>query len=181
MKGMVFTEFFDMVETRFGANMIDDIIDDCTLETGGAYTSVGTYNHNELLALVGALGKKTKTPVKDLVQIYGHHLFLRFHAMMPHFFYGKTNVFEFLKSVHGYIHVEVKKLYPDAQLPEFQTEMIDDKTLMMIYRSRCPFADFASGLINGCIDFYKENITVTYEDKNTDKQYSRIFTLIKND
>jgi hypothetical protein len=179
MKGIVFTEFFDMVEKRFGSNMVDDIIDDCSLETNGAYTSVGTYSHLELLSLVDALGQKTKTPVKNLVNVYGHHLFSRFYMMMPQFFEGKENAFDFLKSVHGYIHVEVKKLYPDAQLPEFKTKMIDDKTLVMTYISKCPFADFAAGLMAGCIDFYKENIVVSYEDRNTDTHYSRIFTLIK--
>jgi len=168
-----------MVEARFGANMVDDIIDECTLETGGSYTSVGTYHHTELLSLVGALGAKTKIPVKDLVYVYGHHLFSRFHAIMPHFFDGKTNAFDFLKSVHGYIHVEVKKLYPDAQLPEFKTTLVDDQTLVMTYISKCPFADFAAGLMAGCIDFYQEKITVTYEDKNTDTHYSRIFRLTK--
>jgi hypothetical protein len=179
MKGIVFTEFFDMVESRFGANMVDDIIDDCDLDNKGGYTSVGTYNHVELLALVGALGQKTNTSVKDLVHVYGHHLFFRFQALMPQFFEDRTNAFDFLKSVHNYIHVEVKKIYPDAQLPEFSTHMLDERSLVMTYVSKCPFADFASGLISGCIDFYKENIVVTCEDKNTDSHYSRIFLLIK--
>jgi hypothetical protein len=179
MKGIVFTEFFDMVEARFGADTLDDIIDDCSFEHKGGYTSVGTYSHTELISLVAALSKKTNISVKDLIQSYGNHLFSRFHDLMPQFFEGRANVFDFLKSVHGYIHIEVKKLYPDAQLPEFKTDMPDDDTLVMTYSSKCPFADFASGLIEGCIDFYKENIVVTYKDKNTDERYHRIFTLIK--
>ena len=179
MKGIVFTELFDMVEDKFSADMIDDVLDDCDLESGGSYTAVGTYDHMELLTIVGALSKRTDISVKDLVYTYGHHLFSRFHALMPQFFEGRSNSFEFLQSVHGYIHVEVKKLYPDASLPEFKTEMKDDNTLIMIYMSQCPFADFAAGLIQGCIDFYKEDITVEGEDQNTDEKYSRIFTLTK--
>ena len=57
MKGIVFLEFSNMVEEVFDADMLDDIIEDCEseLSTNASYTSVGTYSHNELIALVGAL------------------------------------------------------------------------------------------------------------------------------
>lgn len=179
MKGIVFTELFDMVEDKFSPDMLDDVLDECILESGGSYTSVGTYDHKELLEIVRVLSEKTEIPVKDLVYVYGHHLFSRFHALMPQFFEDRSNAFEFLQSVHDYIHVEVKKLYPDASLPEFQTELKGENTLIMIYMSQCPFADFAGGLIQGCIDFYKEEIDVQAQDQNNDERYSRVFTLTK--
>lgn len=181
MKGIVFTELLDMVETIFSPDMVDDVLDDCSLESGGAYTTVGSYDHTELLEIVGVLSQKTDTPVKDLIHKYGHHLFFRFHEIMPQFFEKPTSAFEFLESVHDYIHVEVKKLYPDAMLPKFTTERQQENTLIMIYTSQCPFADFAGGLIAGCIDFYQEDVTVESEDKNTDDEFCRHFTLIKND
>ena len=179
MKGIVFTELFDMVEGLFGADIIDDILDDCTLASGGAYTTVGTYDHRELIQIVGALSKHTDIPFKELVRKYGQHLFFRFHALMPNFFEKPKGAFDFLESVHEYIHVEVKKLYPDAALPHFETERDGDKVLVMIYKSQCPFADFAEGLMNGCIEFYKENIIIESVDQNTNEEYSRVFTLIK--
>ncbi|MGH1398209.1 MAG: heme NO-binding domain-containing protein [Alphaproteobacteria bacterium] len=179
MKGIVFTELLDMVEDLFGSDMIDDILDDCELESGGAYTTVGTYDNEELFKIVGALSKKTEIPIKDLVYKYGHHLFFRFHALMPVFFEKPTSAFEFLESVHDTIHVEVKKLYPDATLPQFTTKSLGDNALVMVYKSQCPLADFAEGLMRGCIDFYKENIEIQSEDKNTEGEYSRIFTLVK--
>jgi hypothetical protein len=179
MKGIVFTEFFDMVEHSFSIEMVDNIIDDCNLETNGAYTSVGTYNHKELLQLVGALSNHTGTPVRDLVYEYGRYLFDRFYKIMPKFFEKPTNAFEFLESVHETVHVEVKKLYPDASLPNFSTIRETESKLMMVYESKCPFADFAHGLMVGCIDHYDEDISIEFEDKNTDDQYSRIFKLEK--
>lgn len=179
MKGIVFTELFDMVVNQFGANMVDDVLDECDLKSGGAYTSVGTYDHHELLAIVGALSKHTGVSIKDLVHKYGHHLFSRFHALMPVFFEKPKSAFEFLESVHDTIHVEVKKIYPDAALPHFETSRPQTDRLIMIYKSRCPFADFAEGLIHGCIDFYKEKIEIKVEDRNSEGEYSRVFTLTK--
>ena len=179
MKGIVFTELMEMVENVFSPEVLDDVLDDCDLESGGAYTAVGTYDHTELLQIVSALSKHTDIPVRDLVHKFGHHLFGRFYELMPQFFENPANAFEFLESVHGYIHVEVKKLYPEAALPHFETQRHDDQKLTMIYRSQCPFADFAGGLIAGCIDFYGETIEVSSQDKNSDTEFSRIFTLVK--
>lgn len=179
MKGIVFTEFFDMVEGVFDADMVDDIIDDCDLETGGAYTSVGTYDHTELLQLVGALSQRSDISVRELVFKYGYHLFSRFYAMMPVFFDGPKDAFEFLESVHITVHVEVKKLYPDASLPKFKTKRDGERILTMVYESQCPFADFAHGLMVGCVDHYGEDIAVSYEDNNSKESYSRIFKLEK--
>ncbi len=179
MKGIVFTELFEMVEGLFGPDMVDDVLDDCVLDSGGAYTAVGTYDHRELIEIVNALSKHTDIPFKDLVQKYGHHLFFRFHELMPVFFENPEDAFDFLESVHGYIHVEVKKLYPDAALPDFETTR-NDNILVMTYKSQCPFADFAEGLMGGCIEFYKENITIESEDHNSDGEFSRIFTLMKH-
>jgi hypothetical protein len=36
LKGLVFTEFLEMVEARWSAEMVDDIIDGCTLASKGA-------------------------------------------------------------------------------------------------------------------------------------------------
>lgn len=179
MKGVVFTELFEMVSALFGEDMVDDILDDCDLASGGSYTTVGTYDHRELIEIVGALSKRTGIPFKDLVQKYGHHLFFRFNALMPNLFDKPKDVFGFLESLHEYIHVEVKKIYPDASLPHFETTRNADHVLTMVYRSRCPFADFAEGLMGGCIAFYNENITIKSEDRNNDQEYSRIFTLTK--
>ncbi len=179
MKGIVFTELMTMVEDKFSPDLLDDVLDECNLKSGGAYTTVGTYDHTELLEIVRVLSEHTDIPVKGLVYTYGHHLFSRFHQMMPQFFEGPKTAFEFLESVHDYIHVEVKKLYPDAALPDFATERNGSNTLVMTYKSRCPFADFAEGLMQGCIDHYKESIAIQSVDKNTEGEYCRVFTLTK--
>jgi len=180
MKGIVFTELIEMVEQQFSPELMDQVLSECDLETGGAYTSIGTYDHQELIEIVSALSHKTDISVSNLIRHFGHHLFFRFHELMPQFFEEPKTAFEFLETVHHRVHVEVKKLYPDAALPEFKTEKPDLKTLVMTYHSNCPFADFAYGLIEGCIEFYQENIEVDYVDQNKKNAYSRIFTLRNN-
>lgn len=52
MKGIVFSEFMDLVEESFGLEMIDELIEQSDLPSGGSYTAVGTYPHGEMLTLV---------------------------------------------------------------------------------------------------------------------------------
>src|SRR6266404_5027935 len=120
MKGIVFREFIDFVEQRFSFDTADNIIASADLATGGAYTSVGTYDHREIVALVGHLSAATKISVPDLLRTFGQHLFHRFAVLYPSQFEECASTFAFLGVLDNKIHVEVKKLYPDAELPVFE-------------------------------------------------------------
>jgi Haem-NO-binding len=160
MKGMIFTEFLEMVEAKFSADMVDDIIADSDLPHGGGYTAVGTYDHSELVQMVVALSKRTDIPAPALVQVFGEHLFGRFNVLYPSFFAGITSALDFLENIETVIHTEVRKLYPDAQLPQFDCTRSDDG-LKMLYSSPRHFGDLAEGLIKGAVAYFGGGIEVT--------------------
>lgn len=164
MKGIVFTEFLELIEEEFSQEVADDIVDESDLRSGGAYTAVGTYDHGELVALVGKLSEKTGIPLSDLIGTFGRYLFTRFYALYPVFFEGVTGCFDFLETIENHVHVEVRKLYPDAELPTFQTERLGPDSLVMIYASRRPFADLAHALIEGAVAHWGEDISIERED-----------------
>ncbi len=132
MKGIVFTEFIDMVESKFGFEMMDDIIESSNLPSGGIYTAVGTYDYSEMVQLVAALSQRTQIPVKTLLKTYGKHLFVVLMKDYSHFFPRIKSAFELFEQIDTHIHVEVLKLYPDAELPKFETKRIDNNTLEML-------------------------------------------------
>ena len=179
MKGIVFCEFVEMMEAEFTADMADEIISSTELESGGAYTTVGTYDHHEMLALVAQLSEKTGAPVPDLVRAFGRYLFGRFVELYPTFFEGVDGAFSFLDRIEEHVHVEVRKLYPDAELPTFATSRPNDVTMIMVYQSKRPFADLAHGLIEGCITHYGEPINVESEDLSNDGRTQVRFTLTR--
>ncbi len=164
MKGIVYTEFLEMVESNFGLEVVDRIIEQSDLASGGAYTAVGTYDHTELLRLVGELAKVTGMTVPDLLRAFGRHLFGRFAVLYPQTLEGAYSSFSFLARIEGIVHVDVRKLYPDAELPTFECSDPNGDELTMIYRSTRPFADFAEGLIMGCAEHFGEKIAIERED-----------------
>jgi hypothetical protein len=174
MKGVVFTEFMDMVEDVFSPEVLDLIIEKSELPNHGAYTSVGTYDHQEIVRMTVNLSEHLNVPVSDLLEAFGKFLFTRFTQMFPAFFEEPQHAFDFLKKVDSYIHVEVKKLYPDAELPRFYYEQLDEHSLVLYYVSSRHFQDLAIGLIKGCLDFYQNRASVnhqatTYENQEATK------------
>jgi hypothetical protein len=164
MKGVVFTEFLEMVESKMGQDMADDLLDSCDLPSGGSYTALGTYDHAEIVQLVVRLSQLAHTPVPDLLKIFGSHLLGRFVVLYPAFFQQAPTLFDLLGKVENYIHVEVRKLYPDAELPSFEIHQPTAESLVMTYSSTRPFADLAEGLIQGCIAHYGKDVQVVRED-----------------
>lgn len=178
MKGVIFTEFLEMVEQQFGWEVADDIIEQAALPSGGAYTAVGTYDHRELLQLVTHLSTRLDTPIPALMHAFGTYAFGRFVVGYPHFFDGVDSAFGLLENIEDYIHVEVRKLYPEAELPRFNCERPAPHVLIMEYRSQRPFADFAEGLMRGCIQHFEEDISITREPLDDPQRHVR-FTLTR--
>lgn len=156
MKGVVFTEFLGLVEQQFSADMVDDIIDDAQLPHGGAYTAVGTYPFPEMVALIVALSRRTGLAVPVLIHAFGQHLFGRFFVLYPAFINACDSTIGLVSHIEQVIHTEVRKLYPDAELPSFDVESHTAQRLSVVYRSPRCLADLAVGLIDGAIAHYGE-------------------------
>lgn len=154
MKGVVFTELLDMVDDRFGPEVTERVLEACNLDSGGAYTAVGTYDHAEILQLVGALAHETGIEGRALVRAFGKHLFHRLVEFYPAAVTGQTDPLAFAKTIQSHIHVEVRKLYPDAELPEIGWLEISETEVEVTYRSTRPFADLCLGLLEGSIEFF---------------------------
>ena len=161
MKGIVFSEFIDMVDAKFSIETSERLIDEVKLPSGGAYTTVGTYDAQEMVDLVTKLSEISSIPVPDLLKTFGHHMLGRFVEMFPVFFEGMTSTLDFLPMVESYVHLEVKKLYNDAELPSFTCESPSPGMLEMTYLSARNLPDLAEGLILGTADHFNERIEVT--------------------
>ena len=161
MKGIVFTEFFSFVEEQHSIEFLQEVIDNSDLDSKGVYASTGTYPACEMAALVGALGRKTGADTSSLLRVFGEHLFRRFFRGHPIFFEDIDNAFDFLATVENKIHVEVKKLYPDAELPSFEVVEHNAARFRIIYRSSRRLGDFCEGLMRGCLIHFGETAEIT--------------------
>jgi len=178
MKGIVFREFLNMTEERFGDEVADIIITNANLPNQGAYTSVGTYNHEELVRLLLQLSKQTSISHDVLLKEFGQYVFQVFLKRYQNMFSEVKDGFSFLSLIENTIHTEVLKLYPEAELPTIDVSH-DSQVLKLRYSSKRKLSDFAEGLILGCLSHFKEDVRITKEMMKDDGS-EVLFTLTKN-
>lgn len=153
----------EVLEQQQGPEFVDDLIDSCELPSGGAYTSVGTYDYTEMVTLLSALSSKTGLSIDSLLTQFGEHLFSRFHLLYPALFVDVKGPIEFLDRVDAIVHTEVLKLYPDAQLPKFTTLSLTENSITLAYDSSRNLGALAMGLIKGCFKHYGQNANLLME------------------
>ncbi|MBX3469610.1 MAG: heme NO-binding domain-containing protein [Planctomycetes bacterium] len=164
MKGVVFTEFVEMVERSFSPEVMDRVLLRVAPASGGAYTSVGTYPFDEMMALVQGVAAEVGQEVPALLREFGRQLFTQFQQKFPEIFVEAADAFAFLEQVEGIIHVEVRKLYPDAELPAFEIRRAGPDTMTMVYDSPRALSAFGAGLMLGCFEHFGEAVEVAAED-----------------
>lgn len=163
MKGIVFTEFLDMVEQRFGLETVDKIISTSKLESKGIYTSVGTYNFVEMQELLSKLGQINGMAINELIYEYGKHFFGALTKHYPDIFDLYDDPMLLLASIESHIHVHVKKIYPDAELPTFDVLVLEKNHMELLYTSERAMYMFAKALMEKTFEHYKGKATIDYE------------------
>jgi hypothetical protein len=164
MKGVVFTSFLELVEQKFGYEVVDKILSASDLPSGGIYTSIGTYKYSEMVSLLDHLSRHTGIPVPDLLYLYGQYFFGVIIKTYSYFLKDIHSSFDLLSGIDNYIHVEVQKLYPDAELPSFVITNHGPDKIEMVYRSARKMGDFAAGLIQATLEHYGEKANVLREN-----------------
>lgn len=163
MKGIVFTEFLEMVESKFGLEIVDQIIEQSNLPSEGVYTSIGTYEFNEMVSLITQLSSKVNVSVDDLLYTFGIYLFDSLGKAHPEVIQSYNSPIGLLYSIEDHIHVHVKKLYPDAELPTFKILEKTDTSISMIYTSSRGLYKLAHGLMQKSFEHFNKSAEVSIE------------------
>lgn len=163
MKGTIFVELIKMAEGAFGEDAVDTILDQADLENGGAFTSVGNYPCSELVKIVLAFSEHSGLSPDVLQKMFGHWMLKHFAEHYPQFFGDKKDAFSLLESIENEIHVEVRKLYPEVELPTFDTERTSSDKMLMTYESPRPLAPFCEGMIEASLVYFDETGDIASE------------------
>lgn len=163
MKGIIFTEFLEMVEEKFGLEVADQILENTSLESGGIYTAVGTYDFNEMVSLLTALSQTVEMDPGSLLFAFGHYLFGGLGKAHPEVIASYKDPLELIYGIEDHIHVQVRKLYPEAQLPTFTILDRNPDHLTLVYQSERGLYAIAHGLMESCFQHFDQHAQVTYK------------------
>lgn len=116
-----------------------------------------------MLSLLTNLSERTSISIDDLLLVYGEHFF----SVIEKSYYGLLNTYkdpiEMLSSIENHIHVEVMKIYPEAELPKFIVEEKTDDLLIMIYKSSRAMYYFGLGLMNKIFEHFNSAAEIPLE------------------
>ena len=122
MKGVVFNLLEQLVARDFGEETWDALLDASGLD--GVYTSLGSYPDEDLMKLVSAAADALAMPPDDVVVWFGRNALPLFATRTtPSSSSRTTRTRSFVLTLNEIIHPEVRKLYPGADVPEFDFDL----------------------------------------------------------
>ena len=95
--------------------------------------------------------------------VYGEHFFSVIETSYPDLLATYNDAIEMLASIENHIHVEVLKIYPDAELPTFIVENKTENSIIMIYKSSRAMHHFGLGLMNKTFEHFNSTATIVLE------------------
>ena len=167
MKGFIFTNFIEFVETNHGLEMVDEMITNCNLPSEGIYSSFSNYDFDELVSLLTYVSKKTDVHPEILLEKFGVFVFPYLIGKHSYIIENFDNPIDLIGGIENHIHIEVKKLYNDADLPTFRVVEKTTKKLTIIYNSSKGLTFFAIGLMKETLNHFNVNGSITI-DKSFD-------------
>ena len=159
MKGIIFNLFEEVVVSEHGDDVWEDMLEQAGVD--GAYTAVGSYPDHQFISLLGAMPSGGDQSTPDLLRWFGAKAIPLLAGRYPVFFEGHTSTRSFLLTLNDIIHPEVRKLYPDADVPVFDFDTPSTNgTLVVGYRSARKLCSLAEGFIDGAAEHFGEHVTI---------------------
>lgn len=157
-EGIYFNLLEAVVTEEHGGNTWDTMLEAAGLS--GAYTSLGNYPDDDLLKLVAAASAVLGMPADAVLRWVGREALPRDAERFPSFFSGHASAQSFILTLNEVIHPEVRKLYPGADVPDFEFHRPSEETLVVTYRSRRKLCELAEGMIDGSAGYYAQVVTI---------------------
>ena len=178
MLGIVFTSLIDMLEEKVSPEFADDVIMEAELENDGAYTAVGYYPFEQMQRLLGVLVEKTGKSENELLYDFGFYLFGKLAKAHGDVLANTDDMLDMLAHLDDDIHVQVKKLYPDADLPRFKVLSRTDNAMRLQYYSERELYAMAEGLMDAAAEHYQCKLERETHQLDTPHTYEFSISLV---
>lgn len=189
MKGIIFTEFLDLVEERFGLEMVDKIICQSKLDSQGIYTSIGTYSFYEFLQLLHNLSKNKSISLVNLLRVFAAQIFSAMDSIYPDMLTSYNDSIEMIAAMNQHIEKifttvnaspeELLKAKSFSPLPQFTVKEKAKNSLIIHYKSERGMQHFWLGLMHEMFQHFNETATIVLEKVKKDGSEVK-FTITKN-
>ena len=160
MKGVVFNILEAFIIETFGDETMEEIYSTVAF-SGDTPPFIGpeTYPDSDLFAMVTLLAEMKTLDLDDVIFELGEFMFPVFAKKYPIFFENIHSSIEFLKTVNDIIHVEVKKLFEDANPPMVKVKQTNEDSVKLYYYSDRKLCKLLEGLLEGLAFHFGQKVS----------------------
>lgn len=181
MKGIILNIFEKYIIEKHNNSYLEHILQSSNLTSDGIFISAETYPDEDLVSLITHYCKLNDLNINHFQKTLGEYTLKQFSLRYPAFFEHYNHPIEFLKSLNSTIHVEVKKLYHEAQTPNINIEEFKDGNLTITYKSKRQMTDFMEGLLLGAINHYGYKIKLIEKFNSKENEFRFIYKVENKD
>jgi hypothetical protein len=149
-----------VVVDAHGEDLWDELIE--AAGVSGAYTSMGGYSDDDLMALVAAAAAALDQPQDEFVRWFGRGTIELLIAGHCDLFDAHRTSRSFLLGLNDVVHPAARRLTPGAETPTFVFDTASPDALVIEYRSRRELCAFAHGLLQGVATYYGETARIRH-------------------
>jgi hypothetical protein len=160
VKGLLFDVVREVVADLLGEDAWDRAIESAGYE--GSYTSLGNYPDAEMATLVVLLAESAGLSVDDTLRTVGIHGWRHLEQRQPELVAGVDDLGTLLHSLNHVVHTEVRKLYPDSLVPQFDIADEGPGRWLVTYESERRMCRLAEGLLIGFSDSRGISTAITH-------------------
>lgn len=158
MKGVIFKHFEAFVIEAFGAERLEAIFEQAVLQTPLPFIGPATYPDEDLFSLAGTTIRLAGLEPDAALFAFGRFLYPRLAASVPGLIQRHRDTRSLLDDLDRVIHVEVRKLMPEAITPRIRCRALDDGVLEVTYRSPRKMCALFRGLLDAAAESFGERV-----------------------
>lgn len=167
MRGVIFKAYTEFVREKLDSKSLDQLLRSEKYPNKGGFSALGNYDTSHITSLINNSTKLFNTSKNEIVRGFGRFTYGYLHKRFKNMYMDKSeilnldNPYDFLEKLNTLHFTELKKLYPNANFPEFEINRIEDQHIILEYSSFRDLPYLTYGLIEGCLEFFKSKGSVT--------------------
>jgi hypothetical protein len=147
MKAFIITSMVDMLDRQHGAGEVDAILAKAGLQSLRDAEPNDNVPVQHIVRLSMVAAETLNTEVDDLVEQFGWYIFGVLVIEFPDQV-SQPDFHTFLKAVDTQIHPEMRRRFPNAEVPSVTVEAVEGDSFLVRYASKRPFTRLACGIIS---------------------------------
>jgi hypothetical protein len=160
MKGTIYTCIRELVETRFGPPVWQQVCAHAKMSPTRPVMPFGEVPDEEIFAIIGSLSHVLNISQLQALEAFADYWCCTYAPRLYKTFFGTHRTTrDFVRGINE-MHAQVTRQMNNASPPHFVLDWKDDKTLIMGYQSKRQLIDLAAYMLKAMGKYYRETVQV---------------------